>query len=85
MEDFLPPVEMSDVPPHLIQIKATDDEINERIESFMKLKREEINAANIREFCRIDPNSEPSGCARINSVLQKRNDSIGHLQGNVHM
>lgn len=75
-----PKVEVSNVSPHLIQIKASTSELNKRIENFMERKRNEININNIREFCTSDRNSEFT-CARIDAVLQKRKDSKGHLQG----
>lgn len=70
-------------PPHLIQIKATNEEIDERIEKFMKRKRNEINRCNVKDFCMKDIDTECEySCARIDSVLIKRKDSKGHLQVN---
>lgn len=37
-------------PPHLIQIKAANEELNNRIEKFMERKRADINAHNNTEF-----------------------------------
>lgn len=75
-------VKMPYVPQHLIQIKASKEEIEERIERFMKRKRNEINRCNIRDFCMRDPDVENEySCARINSVIIKCKDSKGHLQG----
>ncbi|KAL3276313.1 hypothetical protein HHI36_024248 [Cryptolaemus montrouzieri] len=67
------------IAPHLIQIKASNEEILKRIERFMEKKRNEINISNIAEFCSGDRSSE-SICARIDSTLKKRKDSKGHLQ-----
>lgn len=72
------------VPSHLIQVKASKEELDERIQKFVDRKRGEINNANIRDFCvkrKLD-NDEDS-CARIDAVLVKRKDSKGHLQGNI--
>lgn len=68
---------------HLIQVKASHDELNQRIEKFIERKREEINKANIRDFCvkrKLDDDGD--SCARVDAVLIKRKDSKGHLQGN---
>ncbi|XP_044265136.1 molybdopterin synthase catalytic subunit [Tribolium madens] len=70
-----PRVEAPHIPPHLIQIKAPNSDLNKRIENFMEMKRNEININNVREFCTSDCN-----CARVDAVLQKRKDSKGHLQ-----
>lgn len=69
---------------HLVQIKAQNDEIEERIQKFMERKREEINLANVRDFCQRNVNSLDDlkeSCARVDSMLIKRKDSKGHLQG----
>lgn len=48
----------------------------------MKRKRDEINRCNIKDFCMRDIDVEcEESCARIDSVLIKRKDSKGHLQG----
>ncbi|RZB40178.1 molybdopterin synthase catalytic subunit [Asbolus verrucosus] len=77
--DFEPKVEVPYVSPHLIQIKASNADLNKRIENFMERKRNEINTNNVREFCTTDRASEFT-CARVDAVLQKRKDSKGHLQ-----
>lgn len=75
-------VKMPYTPAHLIQIKATNEEIEERIERFMKRKRDEINRCNVKDFCMKDIDVEnENSCARIDSVLIRRKDSKGHLQG----
>ncbi|KAI4469114.1 molybdopterin synthase related [Holotrichia oblita] len=64
------------------QIKASREEIEERIDRFMKRKRDEINRCNVKDFCMRDIDVEcEDSCARIDSVLIKRKDSKGHLQG----
>lgn len=66
---------------HLIQVKAANDELDQRIQKFIDRKREEINKANIRDFCVKRKLDEEESCARIDAVLVKRKDSKGHLQG----
>uniref|UniRef100_A0A1Y1NF28 Molybdopterin synthase catalytic subunit n=1 Tax=Photinus pyralis TaxID=7054 RepID=A0A1Y1NF28_PHOPY len=78
----IPEVKVPFVPPHLVQIKADGEEIEKRIEKFIELKREEINRANIRDFCCRDDNEiNEFSCARIDAKLIKRKDSKGHLKG----
>ncbi|KAJ8962616.1 hypothetical protein NQ318_001009 [Aromia moschata] len=79
--NFEQKVEIPYVLPHLIQIKGSNSEVDERINKFMERKRSEIDINNIREFCCGDRNSEFS-CARVDAVLQKRKDSKSHLQVN---
>lgn len=67
---------------HLIQVKVSKDELDQRIEKFIERKREEINKANVRDFCvKRKSDDEEESCARIDAVLVKRKDSKGHLQG----
>lgn len=67
---------------HLIQVKASNDELSQRIEKFIERKREEINSSNIRDFC-VKRKLGSESCARIDAVLVKRKDSKGHLQGDL--
>lgn len=39
------------VDPNLIQIRASSEELNHRIESFIERKRQQVNTVNIQEFC----------------------------------
>lgn len=68
------------VAPHLVQIKASKKEVNDRIQKFMERKRAEIDNNNVKEFCDGNRNSEFI-CARIDAVVKKRKDSKSHLQG----
>lgn len=74
-------IELPYIPPHLIQIKASNEELDKRIESFILRKRSEIDVSNIAEFCGYDRGSEFI-CARVDATLKKRKDSKGHLQVN---
>lgn len=48
-----------------VQVKATSEEINRRIDAFMAKKRDEINSANVLEFCnRHVSDSNSFSCAR---------------------
>ena len=70
------------VDPEMIQIKASDEEVNRRIDSFIERKREEMNAANVLEFCSRHVTDEPNdfSCARVDAVLVRKTDSSSHLR-----
>ncbi|XP_071447324.1 molybdopterin synthase catalytic subunit-like isoform X1 [Hetaerina americana] len=70
-------LEEASVPPHFIQIKASADEIKQRIDTFIKRKREAINLTNVRDFCQ---GTKGSTCARVNAVLVPRKGSRSHLR-----
>lgn len=36
---------------NLVQIRASSDELNRRIEAFIARKREQVNIVNVQEFC----------------------------------
>lgn len=69
------------VSPHLVQIKASSEEIEQRIQKFIERKRDEIDKSNIRDFCSQRSDDTENSCARVDAVLVKRKDSKGHLQG----
>ncbi|BFZ11671.1 hypothetical protein BsWGS_14710 [Bradybaena similaris] len=65
---------------NLIQIKATsEDEVNRRIQAFIRNKRNEVDECNIREF--ISPfSSEPgTSCARVEAVYVHRVGQKSHI------
>ena len=72
------------IDPKCIQITASNEEIERRIDAFMERKREEINANNVLEFCgRHIVNDEPNefSCARTDSTgLIRKKDSASHLR-----
>lgn len=39
------------VDPNLVQIKADNEELKRRIESFISRKRQQVNNVNVQEFC----------------------------------
>lgn len=75
-----PEVILTHVPRHLVQVKATNAEMNGRIAKFVERKRNEINLNNIRDFCFRDANDAEYSCARIDSKILKRKDSKGYLE-----
>lgn len=74
--EFNPKVECSNVPSHLIQINCTNEELDRRIDTFMKRKREQINHSNISEFC----GNVDEGCARVNISLRRPKNTKSHLR-----
>ncbi|CAH1122070.1 unnamed protein product [Ceutorhynchus assimilis] len=67
------------IPSHLIQIKASNDALDARIEKFMDRKRDEINMSNNTEFFTKHRDLE-SVCARIDATVCKRKGAKSHLQ-----
>jgi len=66
------------ISPDLIQIKAGGDEVKRRIESFVELKRKQVNTCNVLDFCtHLDPEYS---CARVDAVLVRQKDSKGHFR-----
>lgn len=43
--------EIDDIDPDLVQIRASTEELNRRIQSFIERKRQQVNAENVLEFC----------------------------------
>lgn len=39
------------IDPNHVQIRASAEELNRRIESFIERKRRQVNIVNLREFC----------------------------------
>ena len=72
------------IDPKYVQITASNDEIERRIEAFIERKREEINTHNVLEFCsRHLVNDEPNefSCARTDSTgLIRKKNSSSHLR-----
>ena len=76
--------------PSLVQITATNQELEKRINQFITTKRQDLDNANILEFCGSGASSgaesssnETSGSARTNAVLTKKRDSKSHLRKSV--
>ncbi|XP_063235392.1 MAP3K12-binding inhibitory protein 1-like [Bacillus rossius redtenbacheri] len=64
----------------LIQIKAGSHEIQRRIASFMRSKREQLNLGNVADFCCHGGFQPESSCARVDAVFVCRKDSKSHLR-----
>lgn len=60
-----------------MQIKVNENAVKQRIEAFIRRKREEINQNNLLDF--LEKSSEDS-CARIASNVYRIKDSKGHLR-----
>merc|ERR1712110_584943 len=54
----------------LVQISATNQALDQRINDFIATKRQDIDNSNILEFCGADENSR--ACARTDAVLTKK-------------
>uniref|UniRef100_A0A1B6DZL8 Uncharacterized protein n=1 Tax=Clastoptera arizonana TaxID=38151 RepID=A0A1B6DZL8_9HEMI len=65
---------------NMVQIQATSDQINKRIESFIKRKREQVNVSNVKDFCL--GGNENKTCCRIDAVLCRRKETytMRHIQ-----
>ena len=74
----------NDVDPRYVQITASNDEIERRMDAFMERKREEINANNVLEFCSrhlVNDEQNEFSCARTDSTgLIRKKDSTSHLR-----
>lgn len=70
------------IDPNIVQIRATPDELNHRISSFIERKRQQVNIVNVREFCcHRDQNEESEdSCARVDAILIRRKDSKSHVK-----
>lgn len=60
-----------------MQVKVDENEMMDRINSFIELKRKEINESNLKDF--IDDANEDS-CARVSGNVYRIKDSKGHLR-----
>lgn len=62
----------------LVQITVAEDEIKQRINAFIALKREEINQNNLRDF--IETGCDDDSCARLTSSVYRIKNSKSHLR-----
>lgn len=72
----------------LVQINVSSEELQQRIQNFMERKREQVNITNIHDFIpnkRDEEMEETETCARVRTQFVKRNDSKGHLKGNLRL
>ncbi|EFN84820.1 molybdopterin synthase catalytic subunit [Harpegnathos saltator] len=70
------------IDPNHVQIQASPEELNRRIESFIERKRQQVNIVNVREFCCHSEQNEDNknSCARVDAILMHRNDSKSHMK-----
>ncbi|CAK9808851.1 Molybdopterin synthase catalytic subunit [Anthophora plagiata] len=70
------------IDPNLVQIRATSDELNNRISSFIERKRQQVNIVNVQEFCchRHQSDENEDSCARVDAILIRRKDSKSHVK-----
>ncbi|CAG8531944.1 12807_t:CDS:2 [Acaulospora colombiana] len=74
------------ISPQTVQIKATNSEIEQRINAFIQLKKSEINDSNRAEFLRKSSSDDVSSCARsdaaeINRNIQMKFDVVNNNDG----
>ena len=70
-----------EVDPDEIQLNVPSDVINARMEAFMNRKRQEIDHANVLEFCDRHYSEENEySCARTDSFVSKRTGANSHLR-----
>nr|XP_033328000.1 molybdopterin synthase catalytic subunit [Megalopta genalis]XP_033328001.1 molybdopterin synthase catalytic subunit [Megalopta genalis]XP_033328002.1 molybdopterin synthase catalytic subunit [Megalopta genalis]XP_033328003.1 molybdopterin synthase catalytic subunit [Megalopta genalis] len=71
-----------EVDPNLVQIRATNEELNRRIASFIERKRQQVNIVNVQEFCyhREKDEENEDSCARVDAILIRRKDSKSHVR-----
>ncbi|XP_015439669.1 PREDICTED: molybdopterin synthase catalytic subunit [Dufourea novaeangliae] len=71
-----------EIDPNLVQICATNEELNHRITSFIERKRQQVNIVNVQEFCyhREENDENEDSCARVDAILIRRKDSKSHVK-----
>ncbi|XP_076283417.1 molybdenum cofactor synthesis 2B isoform X2 [Lasioglossum baleicum] len=71
-----------EIDPSLVQIRATNEELNHRIASFIERKRQQVNMVNVQEFCyhRDQDEEHEDSCARVDAILIRRKDSKSHVK-----
>jgi len=65
--------------PTLVQVRATNSEVERRINAFIERKKMEVDEGNQREFCNRIADSE-SSCARTDAVFIPHHDSRSHVK-----
>lgn len=67
--------------PENVQITASKSEVERRINSFIERKRSEMDRMNVQEFCnRLTESENEYSCARTDSIVYRRKDSLSHLR-----
>ncbi|XP_046571148.1 MAP3K12-binding inhibitory protein 1-like isoform X2 [Haliotis rubra] len=70
------------ISPYNVQIKASKEEVDRRINAFIEKKQTEVNQQNNREFCSVlTPDTEvESSCARTDAVFVPRAGCKSHIK-----
>ncbi|XP_067680639.1 MAP3K12-binding inhibitory protein 1-like [Haliotis asinina] len=70
------------ISPYNVQIKASKEEVDRRINAFIEKKQSEVNQQNNREFCSVlTPDTEvESSCARTDAVFVPRAGCKSHIK-----
>jgi len=64
----------------LIQVVASKEELDRRITAFCKRKRDELDRANLLEFCNVKEEGVGDSCARVVAMLYRKAGSKSHLR-----
>lgn len=70
----------------LVQINVSKEELEQRIQNFIKNKREQANINNIHDFIPSKKENETEDeetCARVRTQFVRRTDSKSHLKGEI--
>ncbi|XP_072929688.1 molybdopterin synthase catalytic subunit [Epargyreus clarus] len=67
---------------NLVQINVSSEELQKRIDNFIKRKREQVNINNIHDFIpsKKEDDDDTDTCARVRTQFVRRSDSKGHLK-----
>ncbi|KAH0953125.1 hypothetical protein HN011_004696 [Eciton burchellii] len=69
------------IDPDTVQVRASREELNRRIQAFIERKRQQVNALNIQEFCcHSERSDDGNSCARVDAILIRRKDSKSHVK-----
>ena len=64
----------------LIQVVANKKELDRRITAFCKRKRDELDRANLLEFCNVKEEGVVDSCARVVAMLYRKAGSKSYLR-----
>lgn len=64
----------------IVQITATNEQLNERIRAFMSHAQNVVDEQNIKEFCDSQSTSTNAGCARTDACYKSRGSNSTHMQ-----
>ncbi|XP_077975784.1 MAP3K12-binding inhibitory protein 1-like isoform X1 [Styela clava] len=64
----------------VVQITASNQQLNERIRAFMSHAQNVVDEQNVKEFCDVGSASTNAGCARTNACYKPRSFHSSHMQ-----